>query len=116
MAANLKYADGYSSQIVKYAAISGAASGNNTLVAAVAGKKIRVYNIVLISAGTMTVKFQSAAGGTDLTGAMTVAAGTGFAPGFDPTGHFETVAGELLNLVLSGATQASGWMKYALID
>lgn len=115
MAADFKYADGYSVQHLQRAVIDHATSGDNTLVAAVAGFKIRVYNIVLISAGTMTVRFESGAGGTALTGQMTTGAGTGFAPGFDPFGHFETAAGSLLNLELSAATSADGWLTYALI-
>lgn len=108
--------DNYSTQVVKRAVIDNATLGDNTLVAAVAGKKIRVLNIVVVSAGTMTIRFESGASGTALTGQMNVAAATGFAPGFDPTGHFETAAGELLNMELSGATSADGWLTYVLID
>lgn len=108
--------DNYSTQLVKRAVIDHAVSGDNTLVAAVTGKKIRVLNIVLISAGTMTVRFESGASGTALTGQMTVAAGTGFAPGYDPLGLFETAAGQLLNLELSAATSADGWLTYVEID
>lgn len=115
MAADFNFADGYSVQFVKRAIIDGATSGNNTLVAAVTGYKIRVYNVVLISGGDMTVRFESAADGTALSGQMTVTSASGFAPGFDPYGHFETLSGELLNLELSAATTADGWLVYALI-
>lgn len=111
-----QFFDNYSIQGVKRAVIDAATSGDNTLVAAVTGKKIRVLNIVIISAGSMTIRFESGASGTALTGQMTVAAGTGFAPGFDPTGHFETAAGALLNMELSGATSADGWLTYVEID
>lgn len=110
------FIDTWSTQEVFREVIDDATSGNNTLVAAVAGKKIRVHNIVLISGGDMTVRFESGAGGTALTGQMTVGAGSGFAPGFDPYGHFETAAGELLNLELSAATTADGWLVYSLVD
>src|SRR5687768_9803 len=93
--------DNYATQRIKRAVIDHATSGDNTLVAAVTGKRIRVLDIVLISAGTMTVRFESGASGTALTGQMSVAAGTGFAPGFSPVGHFETAAGALLNMELS---------------
>lgn len=108
--------DNYSTQVVKRAVIDNATLGDNTIVSAVAGKKIRVLNVVLVSAGAMTVRFESGASGTALTGQMTVATGTGFAPGFDPTGHFETAAGELLNLELSAGTSADGWLNYVLVD
>ena len=96
----------------KFAVIDNATSGDNTIVAAVTGKKIRVLQVCLIAAGAMTVRFESAASGTALTGQMNVNSTTGFNSGYCPTGHFETVAGELLNLELSAATSADGWIVY----
>ena len=97
---------------VKHAVIDNATSGDNTLVAAVAGKKIVVVQLLLISAGTMTVRFESGASGTALSGQMSVLAATGFRLEFSPVGHFETAVGELLNLELSAATSADGYLKY----
>ncbi len=94
---------------VKFAKVDLAASGD--LVALVTGKKIRVVDFCLVAAGAVTVKFQTGAA-TDLTGAMSLITGTPLQPGFDPTGHFETVAGAKLNLVLGGSVQVSGWLKY----
>lgn len=111
-----QFYDNYATQSVLRAVIDNATSGDNTIVAAVSGKKIRVLSVVLVSAGSMTVRFESGAGGTALTGQMTVAAGSGFAPGYDPHGHFETAAGELLNLELSAATSADGWLTYVVVD
>lgn len=108
--------DGYSVQNVKRAAIDAASSGDNELVAAVTGKKIRVLDIVVVSAGSMTIRFESGAGGTALTGQMTVSAGSGFAPSFNPVGHFETASGDALNMELSGATSADGWLVYVEVD
>jgi len=108
----LSYLDTHSASVIKRAVIDAASSGNNEVVAAVASKKIRVHNVVLLSAGTVTVRFESAADGTALTGQMQLTAQTGFAPGFDPTGHFETVAGQALNLELSGAISVDGWITY----
>jgi hypothetical protein len=102
-------------QAVLFASVSASSSGNNTLVAATAGSKIRVLNVVLIAASAVTVAFQSGAGGTALTGTMSLAANGGFAPGYDPHGHFETAAGSLLNLSLGSAVQVSGWIKYILV-
>ena len=109
------YADVEPTQRIKRAVIDHATSGDNTLVAATAGKKIRVYNVVLISAGTTTARFESGAGGTALTGQLSLIAQVGFAPGYDPNGHFETAAGELLNLELSAAVSVDGWLIYALV-
>ena len=102
-------------QTRQYAVISGATSGNNTLVAAVARHKIRVISYTLVAAGAVAVRFESAAGGTALTGVMTLATGTPLVNGTAREGHFETVAGELLNMELGGAVQVSGHLVYVLI-
>jgi hypothetical protein len=97
------------------AAISAASSGDNTVVAAVASKKIKVLEVVLIAAGDVDVRFESAAGGTALTGVMSLAAdGNGFVAPMATPGlhHFETAAAALLNLELSAAVQVSGWLVY----
>lgn len=98
---------------VKHAVISASSSGDNTLVAAVTGKKLRVLSYSFVVTGAVTVRFESAAGGTALTGQMPfAAAGDCWSPGYDPHGHFETVAGELLNLELSGAVAVNGHLSY----
>jgi len=109
------FIDMYSTQSIQRVAIDHATSGNNTIVAAVTGYKIRVHNIVLVASGTTTVRFQSGAGGTALTGDISLVANVGFAPGFDPTGHFETAATTLLNLSLSAAVSVDGWLNYSLV-
>ncbi len=96
-------------------AVIDCASGNNTIVAAVPGKVIRVYQLVLISAGTVLTRWESATGGTALTGQMSLVANSGYAPPFNPFGHFETLEGELLNLELSDAISVDGWLLYAEI-
>ena len=97
---------------IKYAKISAASSGDNTLVAAVASKRIRVLDVLIVATDAVTVSFESDASGTALTGDISLAANGGFAPGFDLHGHFQTVAGELLNLELGGAVQVDGWLTY----
>lgn len=104
---------GISKSPIKFAAIDAATSGDNTIVAAVTGKKIRVLAGSLTMSGTaVTARFESAAGGTALTGQMTPAQGQTIAIPFSPVGHFETVAGELLNLELGGAQSVDGWIVY----
>lgn len=97
---------------VKFAKIDAATSGDNTLVAAVAGKKIRVISLLLVSSGTVNVRFESGASGTALTGQMNLIANTGFSMNWNPGGWFETAAGSLLNLELSGATSVDGSLSY----
>ncbi len=96
-----------------FAAISGAAT-DNTLVAAVTGKKIRVLGIFVVAAGAVTVAFESSTTST-LSGIMSLAA-NGTLEAHNPLGLFETVAAELLNMTLGGAVQVSGWLTYQLID
>jgi hypothetical protein len=100
---------------VKRAAVSVASSGDNTLVAAVTGKKIKVVGLVLVAAGAVNVRLESGAGGTALTGVISLAAaGDGFVlPATLAGQHWvETAAGALLNLELSGAVQVSGCIVY----
>ena len=95
--------------------VSGATSGNNTLLAAVTGHKIRVLSYTLVAAGEVAVRFESAAGGTALTGVMTLIKGVPLVVNLEREGHFETVAGELLNMELGGAVQVSGHLTYCLV-
>lgn len=97
----------------KFVAIAAAGSGDNTLVAAVTGKKIRVLAGLVHMTGTaVTIRFESGASGTALTGQMTPVAGTSIQLPFCPLGHFETAATTLLNLELGGAQAVAGWLVY----
>lgn len=97
---------------IKFAKINAATSGDNTLVAAVSGKKIRVVSLFYIAAGTVNTRFESATGGTALTGQMNHVASSGVSLSFNETGWFETIAGELLNLELSAAISVDGCLSY----
>lgn len=109
--------DNYSTQAVKRAVIDGATSGDNTIVAAVAGKKIRVLAMISVMTGTaVTIRFESGAGGTALTGQMQPSQGGGFVLPFNPVGWFETLSGELLNMELSGAQSVDGVLVYVEVD
>lgn len=99
-------------QEIKYAVIDHATSGDNTLVAAVTGKKIRVLSYTLVAAAAVTVRFESGASGTALTGQMSLAANGGVSCAFNPGGWFETAAGQLLNLELSAAQSVDGHLSY----
>jgi len=108
----LSFANG---KTIKRAVISGATSGDNTIVAAVADKKIKVLSVFLIAATAVAVRFESGAGGTALTGVMSIGATGGFVlpPPADPTNHwFETGVNTLLNMELGGAVQVSGAITY----
>lgn len=96
----------------KFEVIDDASSGNNTIVAAVAAKKIRVVSLLLVAAGTVNVRFEDGAGGDALTGQMNLVANTGFCLPFNPVGWFETSANTLLNLELSAAISVDGMLTY----
>ncbi len=96
---------------VKRAIIDKATAATHEIVAAVAGKKIRVLGFYAVAAGAVVATWKSAT--TAVTGAMTMA--TGVAVHAPPAGFgwFETAAGEALNLTLGGAVQVSGNVIYA---
>lgn len=96
----------------KFAKIAASANGNNTLIAAVVGKKIRVLSYSFVCALAVTAKFQSGTGGTDLTGPMAFGDNGGISAPFCPVGHFETAAGAMLNLFLGSAVVVSGHITY----
>lgn len=102
---------------VNSAVVSAATLGDNTLVAAVTGKRIVVLGGVLVATGgANTVRFESGASGTALTGQMDIGDnGQLTIPPYDH-GHFRTASGALLNLELSAATSVAGWITYVLVD
>lgn len=102
---------------VQYAVVNTAVLGNTTLVAAQgAGVKIRVVGLVLVAAGAVTATLQSGAGGTSLTGAMSMITGTPLPLQFNPGGWCETAANALLNLNLGGAVQVSGVIAWVAVS
>jgi hypothetical protein len=90
-----------------------AATGtDNTLVAAISGKKIRVLQLVMVASAALVARFESGTGGTALTGQMSLAANQLFTLPYSPHGWFETAAGSLLNLELS-TSACHGFLIYA---
>ena len=96
----------------KRAVIDHATSGDNEIVAAVTGKSIRVIQMFFVVASAVTVRFESGAGGTALTGQMQFAANSGASTGESRLGHFQTAAGAALNMELSSAVSVDGWINY----
>ena len=103
--------------VPQFAVIDAAAAGDNTLVAAVTGKKIRVLSAVLVaSGGANTIRFESGAAGTALSGQMDIAADGQLVLPLNGFGWLETAAGALLNLELSAATLIAGALVYEEIE
>ena len=99
--------------VPQYAVIAAASAGDNTLVAAVTGKKIRVLAAFLVaSGGANTVRFESGAAGTALTGLMDLGADGQLVLPLNGFGWFESASAVLLNLELSAATAVAGALVY----
>lgn len=96
-----------------YAAINSSSSGNNTVVASVAGQQIVILSYTIVASGSVTVTWESGSGSV-LGGPMAIAANGGVSTTYNPTAHFVTAVGESLLLNLSGATQVGGHLEYIL--
>lgn len=99
-------------------AVSASSSGNNAVVAAHPGYRIRILEFFLVAAGSVAAKWRSA-DTTDITGAMTMATGVPLAAlagsSFDPVPKGATLEGAALNLNLSGGVQVSGYLVYDVV-
>ncbi len=100
----------------KYLAVDVNSSGDNTLIAAVSGKKILVIGCVLIAAGAVNIRFEDGTGGSPLTGVMNLTTNSGFTLPLGIPGWFKTSTNTLLNLELSGAVAVAGTLVYAEIE
>jgi len=97
----------------KFAVISATTNGDNTIVSAVASKKIRVIGGLLMADGDdVDVRFESGASGTALTGRIPLVTSTGFQIPYAPCGNFETATNTLLNLEITGTPNVYGWLMY----
>ena len=105
---------------MKYAVVNASASGTNTVVAAIANKRIRVLSYVIVAAGDVTVTWQSAS--TAISGPMALAANGGAAPSAGQSvpagliGQFETNQGEALVVNLGSAISVGGHITYIVTD
>lgn len=95
----------------KFAAIAASSSGDNTVVAAVTGKKIRVLGYRFSANGTVAAKWRSSTAG-DISGLSYLVQYASAGASFSPVGHFETTAGEGLVLNLDGAVAVGGHVSY----
>ena len=97
----------------KYTSVDVNSLGDNTIIAAVSGKKILVLGCVLIAAAAVNIRFEDGAGGSALTGVMNLTTNSGFTLPFSEIGWFKTTANTLLNLELSGNVAVAGTLTYA---
>ena len=95
------------------AVINYSTSGDKTVIAAVAGKRIVVTGGLIVCGAAVTLTFKS--GSTAITGPMTFAAGGGFGRDARPDSYlFRTEAGQALILNLSADAAVGGCLTYYL--
>jgi hypothetical protein len=102
----------------KYADINDALSGDNSIIAAqAAGKRIAVWAILIVSDGTVDVRWEDGTGGTAFTGQVPLQAREGYsisAGGLVPL--FVGTAATLLNLELSAAINVHGFVSWTIME
>ena len=96
----------------KFTAINATTNGDNTIVAAVASKKIRVLAYSFVADAAVGVAFEDGAGGTELSGQMAVVQNGGVVMPFNPVGWFETSVNTLLNLETDAVANVRGHLVY----
>lgn len=105
--------------MLKFAPINVNSAGDNTLIAAVPNKYLRVLAFGALCDSNVTLTFKSGAS-TAITGPMPCLASGGLAPsigqlgtgGYGTFGLFQTQPGEALVLNLSAAAQVGGYIAY----
>lgn len=111
-----KLMQGVAERTPVHAAVDVASSGDNTIVAAQgSGNIILVHQVMLVAASAVTVRFESGAGGTALTGQIQLGTAPGFVLPFSPIGWFKTAANAILNLELSAGVSVDGVLAYTVV-
>jgi hypothetical protein len=96
-----------------------ASATDSVLVAAAAGKKIRVLSFVInqgdTTPSTVTFNSKGAGAGTAISPALKGPANGGFVAPNNPTGWFETIAGEGLTVTTGAGSTSAIVVVYELI-
>lgn len=104
---------GFERVAYKPAFLNATASGNTQLVAAVAGRRIRVVGILVTNEGAATIAFKLQSASTDITATHDLAAdGGGFTLNALPAFYCQTAVGEALNANLSGVGTVGVDVRY----
>jgi hypothetical protein len=101
-----------SDEPVGRAVINKATADTHSIVTASAGKKIRILALWLITGGTTNINFET--GTTDLWAPVALNSGQILLP-YNPSGWFETTAGQAFGITLSQAIQTSGHVVYQYV-
>jgi len=92
------------------AIVSAATSGDRTIIAASAGKTVRIYKCFIVSAASVALTFKD--GATAMTGAVSLIAGNPLIMPYDDFPWFSCSTGNAFVIGLSGAVQISGRIYY----
>lgn len=92
-----------------------ATTGDNTIVAARAGYRIKVTSCFGTSDASGLVRWESGVGGTALTGQSPIGTEGGYVLPHNAEGWFITGIGEALNLELTTATVFAGCLNFELV-
>lgn len=95
----------------KFAKIDASSSGNNTIVSASSGNRLRVLRWGLTANGDVGVKWRSGSS-TDLTGVRPLTQYASAGGAYTPVGIFETAKNEAFVLNLSAAVAVGGELTY----
>lgn len=98
----------------QFAAISFSSSGDNILVAAVAGFQIRILSYNLVCAGQTALTWKSSVAGA-ISGPKSFLSNSGISVAYSPKGHIQTAVGEGLVLNSSQAVSVGGELTYILV-
>lgn len=97
-----------SSGAVRSIVFNQSAAAAHDVAAAETGLKQRVLAVELTSAGTCAVTFQSKTTPTVVSGPHPLVANGRLSMPFNPCGHFESLSGQALQILLGSAVQVSG--------
>lgn len=85
-------------------------TGDNTVIAATAGKTIRVFRLFFVCSSATNITFYN--GSTALTGAIAMSANGGFTLDFQAEAWFNTTAGSAFIMNQSGSAGVAGRIYY----
>jgi hypothetical protein len=94
----------------KFASIAVSSSGDNSIVSAVVGKRIRVLRWRIVANGAVNAKWRD--GTSDITGLSYLITNASTGGGYCPVGHFQTTSNTALQLNLSAAVSVGGEITY----
>lgn len=97
-----------------FGAISVSSSGDNTVIAAVPNRQIRVVKVAMVCAAAVVCTWKSSVSGA-ISGPMSFATNGGISEPYTPVGIFQTAIGEGLVLNLTGAISVGGTLTYILV-